>query len=54
MGKDKSSSSNKEARGYIVPEIFTHGTSKQSVKWFKKGFNDGTLEGGDTFNTKDL
>ncbi|MFE6168231.1 neutral zinc metallopeptidase [Viridibacillus arvi] len=44
----------KEASGYVVPESFTHGTSKQRVKWFEKGFNNGTIEGGDTFNAKDL
>ncbi|KOO47301.1 KPN_02809 family neutral zinc metallopeptidase [Viridibacillus arvi] len=44
----------KEARGYVVPESFTHGTSKQRVKWFEKGFDNGTIEGGDTFNAKDL
>ncbi|MEK4762778.1 neutral zinc metallopeptidase [Viridibacillus sp. FSL E2-0187] len=44
----------KEARGYVVPESFTHGTSKQRVKWFEKGFNNGTIAGGDTFNAKDL
>lgn len=44
----------KEARGYVVPESFTHGTSKQRVKWFKQGFQNGTIEGGDTFKSKDL
>ncbi|MFJ8237755.1 neutral zinc metallopeptidase [Ureibacillus sp. NPDC094379] len=43
-----------EAQGYVVPESFTHGTSKQRVKWFKKGFDNGTIEGGDTFSTSDL
>jgi uncharacterized protein len=39
-----------EARGYIVPDSFTHGTSEQRSRWFKKGFTNGTIEGGDTFN----
>lgn len=26
-----------EAQGYIVPESFTHGTSEQRMRWFKKG-----------------
>lgn len=43
-----------EAQGYVVPESFTHGTSKQRVKWFKKGFDNGTIEGGDTFKASDL
>lgn len=43
-----------EARGYVVPESFTHGTSEQRMRWFKKGYNSGTIEGGDTFNEKQL
>lgn len=44
----------KQSQGYVVPDAFTHGTSAQRVRWFKKGFNSGTLEGGDTFNTPNL
>lgn len=44
----------KKAQGYIVPESFTHGTSEQRMRWFKKGFENGTIEGGDTFNTANL
>lgn len=40
----------KRARGYVVPESFTHGTAKQRIYWFERGFNLGTIEGGDTFN----
>ena len=43
-----------ESQGYIVPESFTHGTSEQRVRWFKKGFDKGTIEGGDTFNAREL
>lgn len=39
----------KRAQGYVVPESFTHGTSKQRKNWFYKGFEFGTIEGGDTF-----
>jgi hypothetical protein len=39
----------KRARGYVVPESFTHGTSAQRVKWFKRGFETGDLSLGDTF-----
>jgi uncharacterized protein len=41
----------------VVPESFTHGTSEQRKRWFSKGFQNGTIEGGDTFNAatfKDL
>lgn len=44
----------KRARGYVVPESFTHGTSEQRMRWFYKGYQTGTLEGGDTFNTPNL
>lgn len=39
-----------EARGYVVPESFTHGTSEQRMRWLKKGYENGTLNGGDTFS----
>ena len=39
----------KRAQGYVVPESFTHGTSKQRKNWFYKGFESGTIEGGNTF-----
>jgi uncharacterized protein len=44
----------KNTRGYVTPETFTHGTSEQRMKWFYKGFKSGTISGGDTFNDKDL
>jgi predicted metalloprotease len=34
----------------VKPETFTHGTSQQRMNWFKKGYNFGDLENGDTFN----
>ena len=44
----------KQFQGTINPESFTHGTSAQRVKWFKKGFLSGDTKQGDTFNTSDL
>lgn len=44
----------KQAQGYVVPDSFTHGTSKQRMRWFMKGFEAGTIEGGDTFRAVDL
>ena len=44
----------KEAQGYAVPESFTHGTSKQRMHWFKKGFLTGDINQGDTFNATSL
>ncbi|MER2037729.1 MAG: neutral zinc metallopeptidase [Solibacillus sp.] len=43
-----------EAQGYVVPESFTHGTSEQRMRWFKRGFEFGTLEGGNTFKASNL
>jgi len=44
----------KKGQGYVVPESFTHGTSAQRERWFQKGFDNGTIEGGDTFKAKNL
>ena len=44
----------KESQGYIVPETFTHGTSKQRMYWFKKGFETGDMNQGDTFHDPSL
>lgn len=43
-----------EAQGYVVPDAFTHGTSEQRMRWFRKGYESGTLEGGDTFQADHL
>jgi len=40
----------KQSRGYVVPDSFTHGSSKQRVRWFRKGFESGKLKDGDTFS----
>lgn len=42
------------ARGYTVPESFTHGTSEQRMRWFKKGLLSGKLADGDSFQTDAL
>lgn len=42
----------KQGMGYVVPESFTHGTSEQRKSWFYKGYENGTIQGGDTFNSK--
>ncbi|MGH7387869.1 MAG: KPN_02809 family neutral zinc metallopeptidase [Candidatus Rokuibacteriota bacterium] len=38
-----------QARGHVVPESFTHGTSAQRVGWFRRGFDSGDVRGCDTF-----
>jgi len=37
-------------QGHVVPDSFTHGTSEQRIFWFKKGFQTGDIEQGDTFS----
>jgi predicted metalloprotease len=41
----------KKARGTVVPETFTHGTSAQRVSWFKRGVDSGDINQCDTFGT---
>ena len=43
-----------ETQGYVVPDSFTHGTSEQRVRWFRKGLETGDIRQGDTFNTRSL
>ncbi len=40
----------KQGRGYVVPDSFTHGTSAQRMKWFQRGFDTGKLSACDTFS----
>jgi len=40
--------------GYVVPDSFTHGTSEQRLRWFRKGYDTGDIRQGDTFNTRTL
>ena len=44
----------KQAQGYVVPDAFTHGTSAQRMRWFKKGFDTGDINQGDTFGAREL
>lgn len=43
----------KQTRGYVVPDSFTHGTSAQRVRWFRRGFETGDINQGDTFKVRD-
>ncbi len=40
----------KKMQGKIIPHAFTHGTSEQRMRWFKKGLDSGKIEDGDTFS----
>ncbi len=41
-------------KGRAPPEAFTHGTSQQRVRWFKRGLDSGSLEACDTFAAREL
>ncbi len=40
----------RKANGYVVPDSFTHGSSEQRLRWFRKGYETGDVRQGDTFN----
>lgn len=44
----------KQSTGRVVPDSFTHGTSEQRMRWFKKGFETGDISQGDTFSAPSL
>lgn len=44
----------KQSSGRVVPDAFTHGTSAQRMRWFKKGYETGDVEQGDTFSAAEL
>ncbi|MES2112993.1 MAG: neutral zinc metallopeptidase [Bacteroidota bacterium] len=41
-------------QGHVEPDSFTHGTSKQRAYWFRKGFDTGDINQGNTFAANDL
>ena len=44
----------RRSQGYVVPETFTHGTSEQRVRWFKRGLDAGDMNQCDTFSAASL
>lgn len=44
----------RKTQGRVVPDAFTHGTSKQRVRWFKRGLDSGDIQQCDTFNATSL
>jgi predicted metalloprotease len=44
----------KRSQGYVVPDSFTHGTSEQRLRWFRKGYDTGDIRQGDTFAATNL
>ena len=43
-----------QTQGRVAPESFTHGTSEQRVRWFKRGFDSGDMRQCDTFGASSL
>jgi predicted metalloprotease len=44
----------KQARGYVVPDSFTHGSSAQRVRWFRRGIESGDIGACNTFGASQL
>ncbi len=44
----------KQAQGYAVPDSFTHGSSDQRMRWFRRGLDGGRVSGCDTFSSASL
>jgi predicted metalloprotease len=44
----------RQAQGRVVPESFTHGTSEQRLRWFKRGLDSGNPGNCDTFSAAKL
>lgn len=44
----------KQAQGYAVPDSFTHGSSEQRVRWFRRGIQSGSFRECDTFSSRQL
>ena len=42
------------SRGYVSPDSFTHGSSEQRVRWFKRGLESGNIKSCDTFSVAQL
>lgn len=44
----------RQARGFVVPDSFTHGSSEQRMRWFRKGLESGDAGACDTFSRPDV
>ena len=44
----------KQSQGHVSPDSFTHGSSAQRVRWFRRGFETGDVNQCDTFGAKEL
>jgi hypothetical protein len=44
----------RQASGHVVPDSFTHGSSEQRVRWFRRGLESGKVESCNTFAAHEL
>ena len=44
----------RQAQGQVVPDSFTHGSSEQRMRWFKKGLQSEQFDPNNTFQARDL
>ena len=44
----------RQATGRVMPDSFTHGTSEQRLRWFRRGYESGDMRQGDTFSAPSL
>jgi predicted metalloprotease len=44
----------RQSQGHVVPDSFTHGSSEQRVRWFRKGMESGNVADCDTFRVRQL
>lgn len=44
----------RQSRGYVTPDSFTHGSSAQRMRWFKRGFDTGNVGQCNTFSAESL
>ncbi len=43
----------RQTQGFVVPDSFTHGSSEQRARWFRRGLETGDIRQGDTFSVRD-
>ena len=44
----------KRSQGYVVPDSFTHGSAAQRTRWFRNGFETGSMQACNTFEARQL
>lgn len=44
----------RQSQGYVSPDSFTHGSSEQRVRWFRRGYESGNVNQCDTFAAAEL